>query len=120
MKTNVTKVWLIGILATNRSKHREIFLKAVEGFQKVALARFEQNIEAIKRNKLPERYISFDIPTDQTKDYDRVIAMLNASVGDTIELNEQDFSHYVQDNWEWKKQFIASSSNYTKVPDDEE
>jgi hypothetical protein len=52
-------------------------------------------------------------PEDHTRDYDRVIAMLERHQGEAIDLLEDDFAMYVQDDWAWKAQFLASNSGYS-------
>jgi hypothetical protein len=41
--------------------------------------------------------------------------MLEMSKEDTIELTQQEFSQYVQDDWHWKDQFLFSNMNYSSA-----
>jgi hypothetical protein len=113
MQTKIEKSKLLHILKENRSKHREIFEEAVEGYRKKAVEILNSHIETIKAGKLITVYWNLARPEDHTRDYDRVIAMVDRNVEDTITLSEQDFSSYVQDDWQWKRQFLVSNSVYS-------
>jgi hypothetical protein len=54
-------------------------------------------------------------PVDQTREYNKVIRMLEMSTEDVIELQEHEFSQYVLDDWGWKGQFLASNSAYSST-----
>lgn len=68
-----------------------------------------------RSSKPIRRSISLPEPIDRTKDYDRVIAMLEMSVEDEVELEEHDFDRYVLDNWEWKDLAYSTNSQYIKA-----
>lgn len=108
----VEKQKLIDVMKKNRSLHRECFLKAQEGFRKAIIKALDKRLKLARKGKRVNMIINLPEPTDQTADYDRVIRMLSMSVDKVIELSEQEFSCYVQDNWQWKRQFISASSNY--------
>lgn len=54
-------------------------------------------------------------PEDHSQDYERAIRMMQASVFDQVRLTPQEFDAYVLNNWEWKKQFIASNTFYVNT-----
>jgi len=74
------------------------------------------------------RSINLVEPADHTEDYDRVLAMLEMSVDDTVILGAEEFSQYVLDRWTWSRFAISTNKSYavgTPVPraphrDDEE
>ncbi len=103
---------LIGTLKANRGAHRELFVKALVGFRRLTIQRFEKNIALLKEGKMPETYFNLPTPQDKTKEYDRVIAMVAHHQGDTIDLTEEDYAHYVQDDWDWKVAVFATNSTY--------
>ncbi len=119
MKTTVNKDWLVKAVQANREAHRGIFLKAMEGFRKHAIAIFEKNIERAKARKGFEAYIHLVQPIDQTKEYDRTLGMLEAATTGVIELTEQDFARYVQDEWDWKANFTTSTQSYLAKQDED-
>lgn len=106
------KQQVIDTLKENRTKHHAIFLEALEGYRKTAIAEFESNLEKVKKGRLVS-YVQLKLPVDQTKDYDRVIAMFERSEGNKIELTEGQFTNYVLDDWDWKNQFFASNAMYS-------
>ena len=111
----VNKEELKDILKENRRKHREIFEAAQVGYRKEAVALLDKALENARTGKDIKMYFSLDAPVDQTKDYDRVIRMLNMSVEETLELSEVDFAQYVLDDWSWKMNFMSTNSKYTKI-----
>lgn len=106
------KVDLLEILGKNRAHHKVEFQEAVEGYRRECTKLLNAYVRDLKRGKTVYISINLPIPTDQTKDYDRVIRMLSLTVVDTIELNERDFNCYVMDEWAWSDVFAASTMNY--------
>lgn len=121
-KIKVNKSELLRVLRANRAKHREIFEKALVGFQTKWVATLERKLADARAGKRIRPHISMTFPIDQTGDYDRAIAMLDMSVEDQIVLSETDFQQYVQDEWRWKGQFSATNKLYApeSFADDED
>ena len=72
-----------------------------------------------KAGRQISRAINLAEPVDHTADYDRVMAMLEMSVDDTVILSAQEFNQFVLDDWEWSR--LASYTNQcyaagTRVP----
>jgi hypothetical protein len=125
----VKKDELLDVLTRNRSKHREVFEAALEGYRKHSISVLDAKIKALGAGRTPEIRFVIDRPEDHTRDYDRVIGMVNADQGDTFELSESDFAQYWEDDWQWKRQWAKMSSgyatesyvaNYGAVPSDDE
>lgn len=125
----VKKDELLDVLSRNRAKHREVFDAALEGYRKHALVVLKGKVKALSEGRQPEIRIMIERPEDHTRDYDRVIGMVNADQGDTFELSETDFAQYWEDDWQWKRQWAKMSStyatesytaNYGAVPSDDE
>jgi hypothetical protein len=59
---------------------------------------------------------------NQTKDYDRVLKMLDMTTDEVVVLSEDDFAQYVMDEWQWKEQFSQINSTYSAraVPTDDD
>jgi hypothetical protein len=114
MKTvKVRKEEALAILKRNRAEHREIFEEAVEGYRKAVTAHLEHMLADIKAGKRIEHQIRLAQPTDQTKEYDRAIKMLEMSVDDEIELDERSFANFIMDDWSWMDQFLLSNTRYS-------
>ena len=111
----VEKLELLGIVRDNKKKHVKEFDEAVKDYKKAALKVAKEHVDLAKTGDLdqiakiramPQR------PTSYEKDYDRAIRMLELSVEDTIELEEDIFNQLVLDEWTWKNAFTASSALY--------
>ena len=110
----VKKAALLGTVTENREAHREIFLKAQEGYREDMIAELELRLKEAREGKVIRRAITMPEPSDHTSDYDRVIAMLNMSVDDEIELDEHEFECFVLDQWGWKASAMHTNMSYVK------
>lgn len=116
MKTvKVSKDELIKKITENRDSHKKLLEEALEGYQKLAVKKLESKIRAVKAGK-KVRSITFDIPQDYSKDYDRALKMLEMSVDKEIELDQNEFRQYVMDEWGWKQQFLMSYASNNVNP----
>jgi len=104
---------LLVVVKKNRASHRQIFEEALIGYRDEVIRQLEQRLDEAKRNKRVNHHISLIEPMDQTKEYDRIIKMLEMSVESEIELTQSQFAMYVMDDWSWKQQFTASNVNYS-------
>jgi len=113
MKTvKIKKSVLVEVVSRNMQQHREQFEKAFDGYRRECESVLSQNLENLKMNRRHVVRFSEIPPEDHTDDYRRVLAMLDMSVDDVIELTNQEFQQYVQDDWNWKSQWIGSNSKY--------
>jgi hypothetical protein len=103
---------LLDILRLNRDKHREVFTEALASYKKVLLADAEAKVKALQRGKIPDLQIRFTRPEDHTRDYDRVIRMVQMHQDEYYGMTEQDFAQYVEDDWHWKRQWAVTASSY--------
>lgn len=108
----VPKDQLIEILMENRDKHREVFLAALEGYREHVLKWLSKTTREARAGRLPSLGFAGMPPGDHTRDYDRLIRMLQMHIGDTYELDRRDYAQYVDDDWAWKSQFLDTSSVY--------
>jgi hypothetical protein len=103
---------LLDVLRKNRAAHRETFERATIGYRKRAIEELDASLRDAKEGKKIRRTISLVEPMDQTKDYDRVIRMLEMSVDEVIVIGAHEFQQYVMDDWSWKEAFTSSNSAY--------
>lgn len=94
----VSKEELIKVLRTNRDSHKQIYKDAVEGFLVETGKKLESALKKVRERKTITS-ISFVRPIDHTKDYDRVISMLEMSVDKEISLKQYEYNQYVLDEW---------------------
>ena len=108
----VKKDELLSQLRENRSKHYEIFVEAQKGYREDIIKELDAMLHEARSGKSIRRAVALIEPQDHTRDYDRIIRMLEMSVTNTVFINEQEFAQYVQDDWGWKRAFTESASNY--------
>lgn len=103
---------LLDALRKNRDAHRDTFEQAATGYRKRAIEELDASLQDAKAGKKIRRSIGLVEPMDQTKDYDRVIRMLEMTVDDVVTIGATEFQQYVMDDWSWKEQFTASNAAY--------
>jgi hypothetical protein len=108
-KITVNKDELLAKLEENRNDHRRIFEEALEGFAQQAERELSARIDDLRNGIRRDIVIRKPVPTDHTADYNRAIAMIKMSLGDTITLEEHDFAQYVMDDWGWQGQFLSNT-----------
>lgn len=117
-EVKVKKVELLEILKKNRADHRDIFLKAQEGYRKAAIEELDRQLNDARNGKpfLLTRFTALVQPKDYTGEYDRAILMLQMSVDDIVTIEKEQFANFVQDKWQWSRAWAASNSSYTSSP----
>ncbi len=112
-QVTVKRSELLERLETNRSQHRDLFLKAQDGYRAQVVRELEAMLKEARDGKRIRRTVQLQEPVDQTREYDRAIAMLSMSVDDVIELSACDFQCYVLDQWDWADEVTAVNMSYT-------
>lgn len=110
----VRKSELLGTLRKNLETHRATFLKAQEGFRKVVIANLEEMLADAREGRRIRKAIQLVDPIDQSRDYERVIRMLEMCVNEEVTISEGEFSQYVMDDWSWKHQFVTTAQSYSR------
>jgi hypothetical protein len=103
---------LLTKVRANRDAHRSLFLKAQEGYRKLVIEELDKMLADAKANLPIQRSVSLTEPSDHTKDYDRVVTMLEMSVEETIALEARDFDQYVMDSWDWSRFALSTNTDY--------
>lgn len=109
---HVSRTELLTALEKNKGEHRVIFEQAMEGYKKKAIEILTTNLDNIKNDKLERLLINLTLPEDHTRDYERVIMMLQMHQNDFIDLSQEQFAQYVMDDWGWQHQFLESGTYY--------
>jgi hypothetical protein len=112
MIITVSKDELLARLQENRSKHRETFDAALEGYSAHAQQILHDHLQALREGRTPEIRITISRPEDHTRDYDRIIGMMQMHQGDKFDLDEDMYAQYVDDDWNWRRQWLQLSSTY--------
>ena len=114
-KVNIEKQELLDIVRENKQKHVEDFKESVTDYKKAALLIAKDNLALVKTGKveeivkvkhMPPKPVSFE------HDYDRAIRMLELSIDNVIELEQDIFNQLVLDEWTWKTTFTSNSTLY--------
>lgn len=114
----VNKSELMQILQDNKKKHIKEYEESVKDYKKAALKVAKEHVELAKSGDLdqiakikamPQR------PTSYEDSYNRAIRMMELSVDEIIELEEQIFNQLVLDEWSWKHTFTATGALYKTI-----
>ena len=108
----INKLELVRRVQANRDAHRDVYERAIDGYNKAAASFFAEQLSNAKQGKPFMNHFAEPIPVDHTDDYDVVLDGWQMTEDDEIELTVGEFRQYVRDEWGWKKEFIATSSNY--------
>jgi len=108
----VDKAELQTVVKHNREKHHATWKAAFDGYRRAVITALENNLEAFKTGRAERVFINESPPEDHTKDYDRVLCMLDMSREDQITLSSESFEQYVLDDWKWKRAWTTSNSKY--------
>jgi hypothetical protein len=112
MRPTVKVDELLTILKANRAVHRTVFEAALEGWQRQARVDVERIATDLAAGRYPKISLNLPLPADHTRDYDRVIRMVTLHQGEEIVLSEEDAAQYIEDDWQWKRQWLSHSSTY--------
>lgn len=112
MRPTVRKDELLEILRENQARHRAVFEAALEGFRTEAQRQLNLTIDAIRKGSRRTVYVRLEAPEDHTRDYRRIVRMVEMHQDDTITLSEEDAACYIEDDWAWKRAWLANSGSY--------
>lgn len=111
----VDKDRLLKALEDNKIAHGAAYEKARAGYIKVTTAQLKEYVTQLANGELlVQRFINAP-PEDHTDDYDDVIEMMAWAQNESIELTQQQFTQYVQDDWGWKAAWTASNTAYLQA-----
>ena len=113
-EVKIRKGELLEAVRRNRETHRDLFLKAQEGFRNTVIAELDSRLDKARRNQPFSAVLNLPEPQDHTADYDRVIRMIEMSVDDEVVLQAHEFDQYVMDNWSWARAVRSLNASYVK------
>jgi hypothetical protein len=114
----VNKAELLTVLQDNKKKHVKEYEESVKDYKKAAIKVAKEHVDLAKTGDLdkiakiramPQR------PTSYEDSYNRAIRMMEMSVEDVVELEEQIFNQLVLDEWSWKTAFTATGALYKSI-----
>jgi len=109
----ISKDELLKKIIVNRDSHRAQFLAALEAYRLEAIEVLEEAVEDAKAGRRIMKATELIEPMDMTKEYNKVIMMLEMSIDEDIELTNTEFQNYVMDDWSWSGAATLSNSAYT-------
>lgn len=111
----MNRLQLLDIVRENKEKHIAQFIESVADYKVLVLQIAQGNAKLAKTADLEQfkRMKSFPAaPVSYENDYARAIRMLELSVEEIIEVEEDVFNQLVLDEWSWKRSFTASTMSY--------
>ena len=107
----VKKVMLIEKIKENKEAHIVAYEKAVIAYKKEAL---KQLVDLTTKATQGDLDINLDLttPVNNRKNYDKIIDMFEWEVEDEVELEQQEFNEYVQDETEFAIHASLSNAMY--------
>ena len=108
----VDKHELLDVLRANRTRHRDVFLRAQAGFRARAVEELDRSLADARNGNEVRLAVHLPEPADHTEDYDREIRMLEMHQEQTVKIRAQLFDQIVMDRWGWSGVFNATNSAY--------
>ena len=108
----VSRIELLDKVRANRDQHRELFLKAQEGFRARVIEELDEMIKTAREHREVRLQVGLVPPQDHTSDYERAIAMLEMHQSDTIEIDAQTFAQLVRNEWAWFRSATVTNALY--------
>lgn len=106
---------LLNIVRTNKAKHIADFMESEIDYRLLVLHIATANLKLAKTADIEQfKKIKAHPPAPRSYEdsYKRAERMLELSVDDFIEVEEDVFNQLVLDEWQWKHSFTVSNSMY--------
>lgn len=111
----MNRLQLLEIVRENKEKHIAAFVESVADYKVLVLQIANANLKLAKTGD-PEQFKKMrsmvSAPVSYENDYARAIRMLELSVEEIIEIEEDVFNQLVLDEWSWKRSFTAATMSY--------
>lgn len=114
---------LLRQVRVNLVAHQSKYEEAVKGYKDQAIATINDCMKELRKRveklkggeKVNLTMIHFDlqVPENHERDYNRVIRMLEMSVDEEVTLEAREFDQFVNDQWEWKREWENVTSSYS-------
>jgi hypothetical protein len=108
----LNKKELLAKVQANRATHAQEVAVAKELYAKKFVEEAQRVLTLAQEGKEYIHNIKVVTPVDHVKEYDHVIAMLEMSVEDLIELTTSEFAQFVLDEWTWRAHAHLANSTY--------
>ena len=108
----INKQELIDRIKENKKNHIELYEKAVIAYKKEALEQLYDLVGEVQNGALN---IKLDLvtPIDSSDDYDAILEIFEWEVEEFVELGQDEFRQYVQDETDFAQQAQYSNTYYS-------
>lgn len=111
----VNRQELLGIVRANKDKHIAEYNESVTDYKAAVIKLAKANLKLVNTGELEEIAKCKAMPSKPTSyesNYTRAIRMLELSVEETIDVEEDVFNQLVLDEWAWKNAFVTAGALY--------
>lgn len=115
MNVTVPREELLLKVRKNFEQHRQIVKEAHAGYIEKAKVALCERLDALKAGRAETLHFSLIPPTDHSDVYRAVIAMLEWTKDNTVQLAPDEFRQIVLDEWEWRDSFLSNSQKYSNT-----
>ena len=114
-KIRVSKAELLVKLKENREIHIAEFEELKTDYLTGLEDRLKKILKSVKSGNF-ETNIRIDLvkPKSFEDEYNEVIGMLEMSIDDTYEIDQDEYRQYVLNKWHWTSSFAATKASYGK------
>lgn len=114
MYADIPREDLLRVLRENRARHETVFNEAVDGWKKEALKLLRARERRIRAGSETDVYIRLPCPKNHRQDYDNAIRAVEMHVSEdgTFRLEGQELKSLLNDDWQWKREFLQASVPY--------
>jgi len=107
----VDKSELIAKIKENKENHIKGYKKAITAYRKEALRQLSDLTNKVKEGDMAVR-LNLTTPIDNSNNYDKIIEMFEWDVNSEVELEQNEFNEYVQDETTFAQQALMSNTMY--------
>jgi hypothetical protein len=108
----VKKEKLIEQIRKNKENHIKEYDKAIVAYKEEALKQLKKQIERVEEGALDAK-LELITPINNAENYDKIIEMFEWEVEEVVELEQNEFNEYVQDETEFAMQAKFSNTFYS-------
>ncbi len=108
----VKKQELIDRIKANKNKHIELYEKAVIAYKKEALEQLD-NLTGDVENGVLDIKLNLVTPINNEQNYDDIIEMFEWDVEEIVDIGQNEFREYVQDETDFAQQAMFSNMIYS-------
>ncbi len=109
---------LLTKLRENRETHVNMVKEAKKNYLVALKQELEQKLADLNAGKKISTSSNLSVPGDNSAEYDTAISMLAMTTDTTIQLTQAQYNSYAMDQWNWKRNFLATASAYSKLAED--